>query len=383
MDLARVDLCESLGSGLALVATLKGAYFQARTVILALQLGEPRRACRALALEAHFWGTLGPAGARRAAKLLVRAREIAGDVGTDWEYAIIDASYGMSAFFSGRWREARQSFDRALTSFRGAPISPFHGGSITVFALLSLQYVGDLRELSDRHASFLREASERGDRLFGTTVRTGLNFVWLVRDDPAGAREALTRAMARWSRRDFHVQHWFEMLASGQIDLYTGETRETLARLDERWPALEQSLLLQIPFARLEAMWVRARVALAEARGDRLRPMLASCERDAGRVRGVRLPCSLPVSSLLLGGIAATRRDAAAARRHLEDALNGFVACDMPMHAAVARDRLGGMLGGSRGQSMRDEAAAWMKQAAVVAPDRLCRMMAPGYGANL
>src|SRR5262245_6456344 len=49
--LARLDVCDTAAVGLTMVDTIQGAYFQSRSLRLALKAGEPRRLCRALAIE--------------------------------------------------------------------------------------------------------------------------------------------------------------------------------------------------------------------------------------------------------------------------------------------------------------------------------------------
>src|SRR5439155_14928156 len=49
--LARLDVCDTAAVGLTMVDTIQGAYFQSRSLRLALEAGEPRRLARALALE--------------------------------------------------------------------------------------------------------------------------------------------------------------------------------------------------------------------------------------------------------------------------------------------------------------------------------------------
>ena len=51
--------CWSAATGLALVDPLRGANFQTRHLLLALQAGEPYRVARALALEVGYTAVAG------------------------------------------------------------------------------------------------------------------------------------------------------------------------------------------------------------------------------------------------------------------------------------------------------------------------------------
>src|SRR5207302_628890 len=53
-DLARVDLCWSISSGLGLMDPVQGAHFQARSLLQALRAGEPSRISRGIAGEAAY-----------------------------------------------------------------------------------------------------------------------------------------------------------------------------------------------------------------------------------------------------------------------------------------------------------------------------------------
>ena len=67
--------------------------------------------------------------------------------------------------------------------------------------------------VDDRVPERLREAEDRGDLYANICHSTGLaNFVDLARDAPAEARARSQDALARWSQRTFHVEHWWATL---------------------------------------------------------------------------------------------------------------------------------------------------------------------------
>ena len=65
--LQRIDACWSVSMGLSMVDTVRGASFQSRQLLLALDAGEPHRVARALAAEAAFVATGGAKAEKRAA----------------------------------------------------------------------------------------------------------------------------------------------------------------------------------------------------------------------------------------------------------------------------------------------------------------------------
>jgi len=127
-------------------------------------------------------------------------------------------------------------------------------------------YLGELARFEARAAEGLKEAEDRGSVYAATTLRTGLaNVVWLLRDDPTRARAEVDEAMQRWVSRGYHVQHWYELIARTQIDLYTGDAQAGWARLEREWPALRRSGLLRLQHTRIVATHLEARAAVAAA----------------------------------------------------------------------------------------------------------------------
>jgi tetratricopeptide (TPR) repeat protein len=73
--LTRLEACNGVGRALALVDTIRGAYFQTRALLGALSLGEPAMVARSLAIEAIYLAAQGSSA--RATRLLVQARALA------------------------------------------------------------------------------------------------------------------------------------------------------------------------------------------------------------------------------------------------------------------------------------------------------------------
>src|SRR5688572_33271532 len=98
--------------------------------------------------------------------------------------------------------------------------------------------------------------------------------MWLAADDPEAAHRAVRQVMDRWSLEGFHFQHYLEMFAENQIDLYLGHWASAWRRADERWPLMKASFLLHIPFVKIEALHLKGRSALAAAIGSKDRALL-------------------------------------------------------------------------------------------------------------
>jgi hypothetical protein len=132
--------------------------------------------------------------------------------------------------------------------------------------LWCLNYLGELRELSVRVPALIRVARERGDLFAETSMSTGLpNTVWLVAGDVAGARGAADGTMGRWSNIGWHLQHYWQLIAHAQADLYEAAGDRAFERLRASWKSLRRSLYLRIAAVRVEAYHLRARAALCAA----------------------------------------------------------------------------------------------------------------------
>jgi hypothetical protein len=382
-DLLRIDTCWSASAGLGLVDTILGQYFQARSLLLALDAGEPHRVQRALAMEAAYASAEGGRAAARTATLLSGARALGERLGKPYGLALTTMCEGVAATLVGRFRTAHAACERAEVDFRDRCTGvTWERATARWFSLWSLAYLGDLAELGRRIPLRLREAAERGDLYAAVCCSTGLaGLVWLAADDPEAALARSRDALARWSQRRFHVEHWWSMLGERQIDLYRGDAAAAHARLHERWGALRGSLLLRVQLTRIEATHLRARAALALARArpsDR-RARAAEVEAGARRILAERMPWATPLAALLRAGVAATRGDAGRADALLREAARGLEAADMALYAAAARWQRGRILGGEAGRALVTAAEAWMGEQGVVATSRMAAMLAPGF----
>ena len=146
-------------------------------------------------------------------------------------------------------------------------------------------------------------------------------------------------------------------------------------RLLERWPELEASLYLRVQTVRVEALWLKARTALAAGTPA----LLEAADRDARALGRDRLPGARAMSDLLRAGLAARRAEPEAARAALASALAGFEAASMALHAAVARRQLGELTGGDAGRALIEAAETWMAGQRIASPKRMTAMLVPGF----
>ena len=368
-DLARIDVCWSVSVGLGMVDTIRGASFQTRQLLLALEAGEPFRVSRALAAEAAFVATQGARAGPRSRALIDRARALAVERGEASLLGLVDFCDGLTRFLVGQWGAAQALSSQAEQQFAsiGSPVS-WEAASARLFSVWSLFYLGEIAELSRRIPALLQEAESRGDLYAVTSLKSGLaNVSLLAAGDPTGARSAVREVMSRWSATSFHFQHYWALLSEGLIDLYEDKAADGWARTEAAWPTLKQSQLLRIQNVRIEATYLRARLALATGRRSEAAKAGRQLERERiGWATGFALLIQAALSPSPFGAGAS-----------LSDALAQFDADDMRLFAAATRLRLASTQGPPLQSANERAAQTWMTAQGIVDPHRMAAVLVP------
>jgi hypothetical protein len=146
--------------------------------------------------------------------------------------------------------------------------------------------------------------------------------------------------------------------------------------VEQRWRALERSLLLRVQRVSIEALSLRARAATAAALRQPLQQkrLLQIADRAVARMRRTHVPSAIPLADIVEAGCEITRDRVAEARALLDAAVRRFIAADMPLHAAAARRRLG-QIGPRVEMTLAD---SWMNAHDVANPQGMVDMLAPG-----
>ena len=373
-----VDTCWSAAVGLGLVDPVRGAFFSAQGVLLALEAGDAYRIVRALCLAAAFSSTPGDGGPMR---MIEAADALAARTGHPHSIGLVRATRGTALFDEGRHCEALVHFDDAEVTFREecAGVS-WERATVIVLALWCLWLAGDLAELARRAPLYLREADERGDRYFAAGLRSGaLNVYWLLVDDPARARKENLAALASWSTDGFYLQHFQCLVADANIDLYEGDGRAAHRKVGEHWRSLLASRMLSLRFVRVPALHLRARAALGALETEvdaagcahllRIATRMAMClERESSRgAQGLAM--------LVQAALANYHGDREASRNLLERAGGIFDAARLVVFGQVARRRAAELFGDADAVASADRR---MCEMGVSTPSRLAAMLAPG-----
>lgn len=382
--LTRLDVLYSVSMSLAVVDNIRGADYQARHMLLALQVGEPTRLGRAFGLEAGYLVSVGhERRTRTVADLAHRLRKDHGPPQGPYDQWALG---GIHYFLDNSWSAAIATFDSVEEELRRVP----HGGAwaldtVRAYGLFSRLYKGDLPALARLVPAFGREAERRGDLYASVNLRARLNVVWLMRDDPDGAARDLDRALAAWqpAARGYQVQHYWALVSRCELALYRGDPTVARAHLDAELRSLRRSLLPRVPMVRVELEHLAGRIDLALAQrapeGAARAALLRQVERHARRLERLRPPLAGMLALLLRAGVAHLGGDRDRAIELLRRALRWLERTETLLYARPARRALGLVTGGDDGARLIAAADAALDAAEVADPAAFSRTYVPGF----
>jgi hypothetical protein len=380
--LVRLDVAFAASEGLGMTDPIRAAAFQARSLLMALKAGEPRRIVRALAAEVAFVSLRGVSAARHTARMQAQLDALATRLGDPGSRGMALGAYAIAAFNEGKWLASAAASARTEQIFRDECTGVrWELATAQLFNGFALALTGRIREMIARFPLLIKEANERGDLYAATSLRACLGFyVPLAKDDAALAHREVDDAIARWSVRDFHLQHANALNSHVSIDLYLGDGRAALARLDAAWPQLDRSLLLRVQTMRAIFWSVRARAMIAATRQDGDHARLAQVERIARRLDREGVDYCQAEAIVLRAAIRHIQGDDAGAIPLLAEAEAIFGQADLaPNHHATRRAR-GLLLGGDEGAALIRAADEFNTGQGVRRPDRVANVFVPGYG---
>jgi eukaryotic-like serine/threonine-protein kinase len=379
-DLMRVDICWAVAAGLGAVDLIRGADFQSRHLLLALRTGEIYRVARAMAFEVAQTAAKGGKAAERAGQLADQTEALAQRAGNPHATGLAIWARGLTAYLLGHWREAAELCERAAEVLRDQCTGVTWELTIAQrFMLSSLLFQGEVIEVSRRVPQLLATALEQGNLFAATDLRTRMNPIWLAADDPNRARDEVIAALTAWPRTGFHLQHYVSLVALAQIELYTGDTEVAWRHLDTQMKPLEKSMLLRIQGLRIEATYLRARLALASAAGEQRELRLRIAEQMANQLAKEGMGWSNPMAAIVRAALAKRGGDDAQARALATEAIAGFAAANMVLYAAAARRRLGEMAGGDQGQELIEQADESMRKQQIKNPIAFANLLTPAF----
>jgi tetratricopeptide (TPR) repeat protein len=377
-----IDISRSVAVGISVVDVIRGADYQTRSLLLALEAGEPLRIALALGWEAVHVACQGRPAWRRTERLVGAAGALADRLGHPHALGMASLSAGAAEFLIGRYGSALELLNRAESIFRERCTGViWELDTARIFGLWSLFYLGRLGELGERCQEIFQEARERGDRYMVATPGPFVGtVVRLAQDDVEGASRFASDALGQWSHQGFHIQHLNYYYGNLYIDSYAGDAAGAWRRILETEPLLESSLLLRIQQVQADVLQHTGRCAVAIAAISKdPGPLLRRALKSARRLDRQQTPWTIALAQLIRAGAASIQGDAGRAARLLADAVSRFDSAEMGMFAASARRQLGRLHGGDEGRDLIERADAWMCAQSIRNPARMAACLAPGF----
>tara|TARA_B100001750_G_scaffold217356_1_gene202638 strand:- start:967 stop:4635 length:3669 start_codon:yes stop_codon:yes gene_type:complete len=379
MELEMVDTVSTVGTALAMADFIRGADFQSRALRMALDCGEPGRVARALSGEGAAMATGEAPPMKKARALLERAESIAEGSDDPELRAWLDLSWGTAYLNQFDFVPALEHAQRADDVLRAECTGvPWELSTTHTLVVMSLWSMGRYAELARLAPQYVREARERSDVYGSTTiVCSGAYATAIAADEVAEGIDRVRRAMAEWGQEPFKLQHFLEMEAMTELEIYAGGSA-ALERHERWWGALKSSLILTMRSAKFVMLACRARAALAAGRdrgGDR-GSLVEAAARDLRKARPlVKSVCCQAQLDQIEGAVRAARGDVDGAVAMLERAEEGLRASAMEGYADAAALRRADL---RRDFDALDAAADALRAKGVVNPRRYAWLRAPG-----
>ncbi len=375
-----LDLLWAVAGGLAMIEPLKGGIFQARHLLMALELGDVNRVARAVMMEVPFSATAGMPNRSRTAELERVGGELAARAPDDYTEGLFHETRGGAAWLEGRWRDALADEERGVSIHRARCTGVAWETTIGTIVLLDVLWrTGRWRELFDRYPALLADATSRGDLLLEIYVRVKFrSLTYLAHDRPDEASREGREALARWSQRNYTLLHLWQLFGAVEAHLYAGDAEAARQHLASQWPTMLRSQLLRVQAYAVTMNDLRGRVALAcaaEARGRARRELVKEAERAAATLERIPAPWARGLVTTLRAGVAAAKDDARRAARLFARAEDELTSADMELHAKVARARRASIAGDERARAV---VLRWIEDLGVARAEPWMALMAPG-----
>jgi hypothetical protein len=383
-ELLRLDVCIMAAGSLGYYGFLRSLDFSVRAAQMALATGEPGRVVEALVVLAMFEAAGGGKSRQRTDRLIEAAQEACASQPTPYLNGLMACVRSEAAYFCGEYRDGLDYAARAEEIFRERCTGRVHNLAFSrTYMLLSRLFLGDLAELARQAPTLVADAQERGDVSFVAMHRAFvLPFLHLAGDDPERAGAMVKQALIDWGDRESHVIQTLALLGGISTSLYAGRIEEAWQSVGGHWQRWKLSPNILVQSARIEMHYLRARCALATNSQTPGKSLLRMARRSAKKLEAEKMPRCEPLAGLIRGAVAFQMGNRPEALARLESAHVAFEREAMRLHAVAARRRLGQLLSNDKGRALVAEADTWMGSQGIKNPERMTKLMAPGFDAE-
>lgn len=384
-ELKKIDVCWTVVDSIGNVNPVEALNFQTKHILLALEIGEPYRLVRAMNFECFFSGFSGTRSKAKTTKLVEMTTNLAKEVNKPELLAMVKFIIGAVAYLEGDWKKAFDFFkigeeitekqclnENYAFALRGIDV-------MSVFLLRTAFYLGNINAFLLRLSERLKDAESRNNLLVSTHLKSFAVYIkYLVADEPEKAYKELEEMTDLWTKRGFHVQYYWKMVAYTEISLYLGKGKVAWDYLAAEWPKLKKSMMLKTQIVLVESLQLQARVALAAAKDLSSNSYLSLAEKNAKRILKEKTLCGDAWAELILASVALAKGNTKLALNYLNEAEKKFTSADMMLYLAATQYRRGQLLANTEGNNLIEQADKWMRSQKIKNPKQILDMLAPG-----
>jgi tRNA A-37 threonylcarbamoyl transferase component Bud32 len=277
-----------------------------RFVRRALAAGQPRWVVRALALEAAFLAALGGRFRARADRTMTELRAQASRIEQPYETAWVAATEGSTAWLRGDVQRCYDWTARARELWRGVPgVGAYEIALLDSFRLPAMALLGHHGEVLRSADDVLAIARARGDGFATLPCLHGhITLAYLGAGQIERAAEGADEASAIARHASSPMPTYHQAWSRATLALFDRDGARAHRVIAAAWGPLRRSGMLRLEAVAGDLRYLRARCALAAARGL----------RDDARARGLRDAAAqahwLRGSTLAYGAVVADAIDA-------------------------------------------------------------------------
>lgn len=384
--LTAIDICWTATDSLVAIDVIQATYFQTKHILLTLKAGEPYRLVRALAFENIYSSLSGINNKTRTEKLSQKLVNLAKQVNKPELFAMANFSRSGVMYMYGDWQTSWELFKAGEKITQEECVGENYSfalrgidNSITL-ALRNLFYLGNINELLLRLPPLLNDAEYRNNLFVLTNLNTIILYIkHLAADDPEKAYKDLGQVSDLWTKRGFHIQHYWRTLAYGEIGLYSGKGLVTWEQLKIHWVALKKSFTLKSQNSLIEALQLQARTALAASK-EVANPetFLKIAQKNAKQILQEKSLYGDAWATLIIASVLAARGKRQLAIDSLVQAEKKFESANMGLYLAATRYRRGELLGNDEGKALISDSHNWISNQKIKNPGRMVNMLVPG-----
>jgi len=374
-DLLEVDTLWSVASAMSVMDTIRATDFQVRHLLRALDVGEPYRICRALALEGPYSVTENRSKLERSEQILASAQQLADGLEDPRGRAIVQLQRGIRDFLVGDWPASCVSLEKAEQLVRDCRGMTWELSQVVTFHVDALSLRGRWDQLRRVIPPRLTEARRNGNlQLTHYLEYARAVFIRIAQDDPDTGLSAMAETFVHRAEHGFTTPDWWRMMGTSLLHAYKGDSLAAWDAWEADWPALCSSLLLRVDVMSVPGRYHRARLALGRAQDTGDVAYVSLARREAALIGKSSNGWGPALGQLIDGLCAYHAGDEAGALAKLEAAEERLNALDMRLHGASVRYRRGEWSGDAEGVAA---AVTEMRSLGIARPDRFAALYAP------